>query len=157
VILEKIRIINDSDPDIGPITDCGEIKLWFGVNPGQPSAKDLIVGSVNNDNACTGQEYSLNRELVIENAPNTLTLSVVGMDTDSNFPSPFIEGDENISGPRDRGHAELNVAKGEYDLTLIEAGTTGRFMLRSVAPEHSRQGDLMFEIHIRVEVSYPQN
>jgi hypothetical protein len=160
VILEKIRIINDSDPDVGPIRDCGEIKLWFRVNRGQPSFKDLVIGSVNNDNACTGQEYSLNRELVIENAPNALTISVIGKDYDPDFPSlgfptPFIAQFDEISGPQDRGLEELNVAAGTFDLALIEAGTSGRFTLRSVSPESDRQGDLMFEIVIRVEVSYP--
>ena len=79
------KIINDSDPDIGHY-GLRRNQLWFGstVVSLAPRNDNRLV---NNDNACTGQEYSLNREVYIENAPNTLTISVIGKEYDSDFPS----------------------------------------------------------------------
>jgi hypothetical protein len=80
--------------------------------------------------------YDIRREFVIENAPDTLSLAISGRDNDKDDhagsdlfgpsePTP-------VAGPHDSGDEEQNVATGEFDLRLFEAGATVPFKLVSM-------------------------
>ena len=155
-----MKITSDGDPDPPFGTDCGEIDLWFWANYGEPNAQFAILNNLSDGSpqrGCTDHEYRINREFMIQNAPNTLTLSVSGRDRDSDQsagselfgpakPAPF-------RGPRDTGDEEQNVATYEFDLRQSEINTTIPFKLVSMKADGGDQGDLMFEVYGRIVVT----
>ena len=158
IVWERVKIINDGDPDApGPLPpDCGEIDLWFWANYGQPGAGFAMINKLSGGKACSSHVYDLGREILIRNAPSTLTLSVSGRDNDqddysgsdlfgSSQPAP-------LSGPRDTGDDEQNVAKMEFNLNLFEIDSTVPFELISMRPGKG-QGDFMFLVHGRIIIT----
>jgi len=177
VVWEKVEIINDSDPDKGPIKDCGEISLGFYIN-GQGY---FNLDAISNNTACTGSTYDINHETVVENAPNGLNLLVIGLDADHtelsiesvfkafdnqllwplNYPILLVgykigvpPNQDYIMFPRDSGDAEWNSAGTEYDLAQFPAGARVPFKLISSPANGGWQGDLMFAIYGHLEVSF---
>jgi hypothetical protein len=162
VFFESIKIISDGDPDPPPPlpADCGEIDLWCWANYGQPGEQFLPIPKLGPGTigACSGKTYDLRRELVIDKAPDTLSLSVSGRDRDSNdYAGADLFGPSRpapVDGPRDTGDDERNVARGEFDLRQFGPGTTRRFPLASIRAGGGSAGDLMFEVTVRIEVKY---
>lgn len=156
IVWEKIKIINDSD-DVG----CGELDLWFWANHGHPSGKYLGIGHFKNDAACTDSVYELNREFIVEDAPDLLSLSVSGRDDDDNTGLFDARLGARVKGPvampRDGGIGELNVAAGNFTLTGFEIGASIPFKLTSMAAfGEQEEGDLMFEVWGRIEILAPR-
>jgi hypothetical protein len=159
VIWERVKIINDGDPDTPFIADCGEIDLWFWANYGQPEAQFAILNKLGDsfpDKGCSDHEYKINRQFTIANAPNVLSLSVSGRDRDTDEPAgsdlfgaaqpaPF-------RGPHDTGDEEQNVASYEFDLRQAEINTTIPFKLVSIKADGGDSGDLMFEVYGRIVI-----
>jgi hypothetical protein len=144
VVWERVLVLDDSDD-----LSTGEINFWFWANDGQPSGK---FSEYSNGDADSGHAYDLNRTVVIENAPNTLSLSASGRDDDSNyFNSNFTEAGipSPLSGPANKGAADENVAKGEFDLTQ-SPGTDIRvpFVLNAMPG-----GALNFTVFGRLEIT----
>jgi hypothetical protein len=178
VVWDSVEIINDSDPDLGPIKDCGEINLGFFIN-GQ---KSLDIPELSNKTACTGSTYSINRENVIENAPNALNLFVMALDDDGGNPTmDFLVSINNEASffwplnypiywavrklgapvdpryvplPADLGDSEVNVAGTEFDLAQFAPGAKVPFKLISSPANGGHAGDLMFTIYGHLEVSF---
>lgn len=162
IVFERVKIINDGDPDPPLGTDCGEIDLWFWANYGRPDAQFAILNNINGSHkgACSGGEYKINREFTISNSATTLSLSVSGRDRDTESsagsdlfgpaqPPPF-------KGPHDTGDEEQNVAFYEFDLRQIELNTTIPFKLVTPNADGGDQGDLMFEVYGRIIISSPR-
>jgi len=165
VVFERVKIVNDGDPDPPPPLppDCGEIDLWFWANYGQPSAQFLMIKNLTRGapvKACTDHVYDINRRLVIENAPNVLSLAVSGHDNDKDdyAGSDLFEPSEPapVARPHDSGDGEQNVATGEFDLRLFGAGATMPFTLVSKPASGGSQGDLMFEVYGHITITYPE-
>jgi len=156
IVWEKIKIINDSD-DVG----CGEVDLWFWANHAHESGKYLGLGRFNNNTACTGSVYQINREMTLEDAPNILSVSVSGRDDDDN--TGLFDGRlgakvrDPLTAARDGGIGEMNVAAKQFDLTGFEVGASIPFKLISFPAfgEHD-EGDFMFEVWGRIEILAPR-
>ena len=157
IVWERVKIINDGDPDPPFGSDCGEIDFWFWANYGEPTARFTNLDNLNGGKACSDHEYPINREFTIPNAPNRLALSVSGRDRDTDVPigsdlfgaaqpPPF-------SGPRDTGREEQNVAAYELDLRQTELNTRIPFKMTSMKADGGDYGDLMFEVYGVIIVS----
>ena len=155
VVWEKILITDDSD-DGG----AGEISLWFWINYGQPGAHWLAINELGDNSASTGQIFGIDREHVVENAPNDLSLSVSGVEDDT----PFLNGVFGTGGARGSGqgpplegpsstkHFDYNVAKDTIDLTSYpsELGETRSQTFRLVS---NPNGKLNFEVYGHFEIT----
>jgi len=155
VVWEKILITADSD-DGG----AGEISLWFWINYGQPGALWLAINDLGNNSATTGQTFGIGREYVVENAPNDLSLSVSGVESDT----PFLNGvfgkggargsgqAPPLDGPSSTKHFDYNVAKETIDLTSYpsELGATRSQTFQLVSNPNGR---LKFEVYGHFEIT----
>ena len=123
--------------------------------------KYLGIGRFNNDTACTGSVYQINREMTLEDAPDILSLSVSGWDDDDNTGLFDARLGAKVQSPltvaRDGGIGESNVAAKDFDLTGLEVGASIPFKIISLPAfgEHE-EGDLMFEVWGRIEILAPR-
>jgi hypothetical protein len=127
VVWERVRIEDDSDD-----LSTGEIGFWLWANYGQPGGK---ISMYSNGDADTGHTYDINQPVVIENASTLLTLSASGRDDDSGFANAgFVPAGipDPLNGPANKGAADENVAKGEFDLTQSAEGEWVPFSLSSM-------------------------
>jgi hypothetical protein len=125
---DKIIVEDDSD-DLSN----GEILMWLWANYGQPSQK---YSAYANDDVDSDHTYDLNKTVVIENAPNALSLAASGRDSDAGVSSgAFVDDDAQpapLSGPADKVARDENVAKGEFDLTQYAEKSRIPFRLNSM-------------------------
>lgn len=140
VVWERVLVLDDSDD-----LSTGEISFWFWANHGAPSGKS---SSYYNRDADSGHGYDINKTVIIENAPNLLTLAASGNDSDAEFS----DADPAIPAPLNRPSSvggDQNVAKGDFDLTQ-SPGTDVRvpFILNAMPG-----GALNFTIFGRLEIT----
>ena len=144
VVWERVLILDDSDD-----LSTGEVNLWFWANFGQPGAK---FSGYSNGDVDSGRGYDIGESITIENAPNILSLSASGRDDDSNaFNSNFVEAGvpSPLNGPADKGAADENVAKSDFDLTKSPGtNVTVPFVLNALPG-----GSLNFTIFGRLEIT----
>lgn len=135
IVWESVHISNDSDPN-----GAGEISFEFFMNYGTDSARTFQ----NSGKLPDGRNHPLNKTIVINQAPDILSLAVNGEDDDrtSSFRS---DAGKPLSGPHMTDDYEQNVAKSEIDLSQFP-GKDVRvpFELRSM-PNGGDKGDLQFE------------
>lgn len=142
IVWERVLVLDDSDD-----LSTGEIDFWFWANYGQRNAR---FSQYYNGDADSGHGYDLNRSVVIENAPNTLSLSASGRDDDSNaLNHGFTEaGFPPLSGPGSTSSADENVAKDTFDLAKYNDNETVNFILNTVP-----RGNLQFRIFGHFEIT----
>jgi hypothetical protein len=142
VVFERVLVLDDSDD-----LSTGEIALWFWANHGQPSAK---FSDYYNGDADSGHGYDINRSIVIQNAPGTLSLSASGRDDDSNIVNHgFTDaGLPPLVAPGKTTAYDENVAKDTFDLTKYGDNETVHFALNTMPG-----GDLKFTIFGHLEIT----
>ena len=142
VVWERVLVLDDSDD-----LSTGEIDFWFWANYGQPNAK---FSQYYNGDADSGHGYDLNRSVLIENAPNALSLSASGRDDDSNALNHGFheDGFPPVSGPGSSSAADENVAKDTFDLTQYGDNETVNFILNTTP-----RGNLQFTIFGHFEIT----
>jgi len=139
VVWERVLIIDDSDD-----LSTAEIHFWFWANYSQPSAK---FSQYYNGDADTGHTYDINRTVVVNNAPNFLTLAASGRDSDFTFTEEVNEG----TGPLDRpsnDRDDANVATDFFDLTKYGDSERVNFILNTLPG-----GNLKFRIFGHLEIT----
>jgi hypothetical protein len=142
VVWEKVLIEDDSDD-----LSTGEVDFRFWHNFGQPSGK-FIEDRIGD--ADTGHTYGLNRTVVIDNASNSLTLSVSGRDEDGGVNAPFESADTDpYTGPSSNTASDKNVASGAFTLSQYADNTSVPFRLSSMSG-----GALQFVVYGHFEVSH---
>jgi hypothetical protein len=142
VVWEKVLIKDDSDD-----FSTGEVDFLFWHNYGQPGGK-FIEDRIGD--ADTDRTYALNRTVVIDNAPRTLSLSASGKDEDGGPLAPFDSGDkEPYDQPSSNTAWDKNVAKGAFDLSQYEANTSVPFQLSSMSG-----GALQFVVYGHFELTH---
>jgi hypothetical protein len=156
IVWETILITDDAD-DGG----AGEISVWFWINYGKPGAQGFVLNRLGNNSAYTGQAFSIDREITLENAPNDLTLSVSGVEDDTSDFRIFggvARGDglaPPVEGPAKTSDFEYNVASASFDLTLYPTGlgeTRPEFKLVSM-PNGRLLGNLSFVVSGHLEIT----
>ena len=142
IVWERVRVIDDSDD-----LSTGEITFWFWANYNQPSAK---FTKYYNGDADSDHDYAINRSMVIQNAPGTLSLSASGRDDDSNvFNSGFTDADyPPLIAPGATSAYDENVAKDTFDLTRYADNETVNFVLNTMPG-----GSLKFRIFGHLEIT----
>lgn len=108
VVWERVLVLDDSDD-----LSTGEIQFFLWANYGQPSGK---MFRYYNGDADSGRGYGVNKNIVIENAPRMLTVSVSGLDSDAQFSPEESPSEPPYSGPSNNDVNDFNVAKDEFDL-----------------------------------------
>ncbi|MEP7147541.1 MAG: hypothetical protein ABI857_01480 [Acidobacteriota bacterium] len=141
VVWERILLEDDSDA-----TDTAEMTFKFFANYGHPTRKNSYY---KNDDMDSGHNYYPNETVVIENAPDHLSLAANGVDSDGGLCGV---DDRPLNGPEDtewQTICDVNVAKGEFDLTQYPGNNvTVPFRLNSMP-----HGDLRFVIFGRFEIT----
>jgi hypothetical protein len=146
VVWEKILIEDDSDD-----LSTGEGQFWFWANYGQPSGRSAPI--YYNGDLDSGHNYYPNRSVVIDNAPDHLTISASGFDKDAGF----TDSDQSVPPPLDSPSGSFlsgndkNVGKTEFDLAQFPGySVTVPFRLNSIPG-----GRFKFVVFGHLEISRP--
>jgi hypothetical protein len=147
VVWERVLIEDDSDE----VSD-GDISFLFWANYGQPSVKRSADYF---DHMGSGHNYYPNQTLVLENAPDQLSLAWRGQDDDDSFNQyNSVFEHRPCSGPQDTQYSYLftvNGAKGEFDLSKYPgANVKVPFSFGSMP-----HGDLRFVVFGHLEITRP--
>ncbi|MEZ5559748.1 MAG: hypothetical protein R3E86_14545 [Pseudomonadales bacterium] len=144
VVWEALHVIDDAD-DLGP----GEGRFWLWANWGSANEQWIATNKFDID---TGETYSIDRYVILEDAARSIEISVSGREMEGGVgsfdpagapPAPVDPG----------GQAEgevFNVALNSFDLTQSHDGQVIPFKL---TPTRTGSG-LRFEATGRIEVSF---